>query len=125
MDDLRILCVQVVERIEQLISPRQNLIHRKRTAFTIHHLRQVVAGDELHDEKLSVAFGKMVADARQCGMMQTSEEPRLALELFTQAFFRKERLFQRYRRVEALIDRLVNGAHASLAELAHNTIPAL
>src|SRR6185369_2112797 len=125
MNDLRILCVEVVERVEQLVCPRQNLIHRKRTTFTIHHLRQIIAGDELHHEKLSVGFGKMVADSRQRGVMQTSEESRLALELFTQPFFRKERFFQRDSRIEALIDSLVNGAHAALAELAHDSIPAL
>jgi hypothetical protein len=57
--------------------------------------------------------------------MQPREEPRFALELFTQAFFRKQCFFQRYSRIEALIDRLVNGAHAALAELSHDTIPAL
>jgi hypothetical protein len=58
-------------------------------------------------------------------MMQASEEPRLALELFSQAFFRKERLFKRDSRIEALVDRLVHGAHATLAELAQDAIPAL
>ena len=104
MDDLRILRVQVVERVEQLIRPRQNLIRRKRTALARHHLRQIVAGDELHHEKLAVAFGKMVADARQCGMMQASQQSRLAFELLAQTLVGKQRLFQRHCGIETLID---------------------
>src|SRR5215216_773487 len=125
MDDLRILRVQVVERVEQLIRPRQNLVRGKWTSFAIHHLRQIIAGDELHHEKLAIAFGKMVADARQCGMMQASEEPRLTLELFAQAFFGKKRLFQRHGGIEALINRFVDSAHTALPKLAYDTIPAL
>src|SRR5215213_4951909 len=125
MDDLRLLGMEVVERIEQLISPRQNLVCRKRPAFARHHLRQVIAGDKLHDEKLAVGFGKMVADAWQRRMMQASEQTGLALELLSQAFIRKKRLFQRHGRIETLVDRLVNRAHAALPELAPDAIPAL
>jgi len=67
----------------------------------------------------------MVADARQRGMVQTSEQPRFALELFAQALVGNERFFQRDGRVETLIDRFIDGAHAALAELAHDSIPAL
>src|SRR5215467_15011696 len=58
-------------------------------------------------------------------MMQTSQQPRLALELFAQAFVSKKRLFQRDGGIQSLIDCLVNGAHTALAELAHDPIPAL
>src|SRR5690242_271714 len=125
MNDLRFLCVQIIERVEQLIRPRQHLVGGKRTSFTRHHLRQVVAGDVLHHEKLPVGFGKMVADARQRGMMQTCEQPRFAFELFAQTFVGKERLFQRDGGIETLIDGFIDGAHAALAELAHDPIPAL
>ncbi len=64
MNYLRILCVKIIERVEELISPRQNLIGRKRASLAGHHLRQVIAGNELHYEKLPVVFRKMVADAR-------------------------------------------------------------
>src|SRR5690348_7899495 len=125
MNDLRILRVQVVERVEQLIGPGQDLIRRKRSALAVHHFRQVVAGDELHHEKLPVALREMIADARQRRMMQTSEQSRLALELFAQTLVRKQRLLQRYSRIETLIDGLVNGAHATLTELAHDAIASL
>ena len=37
-------------------------------------LRKVVAGNELHYQKLSVAFGEVVADPRQRGMVQAREQ---------------------------------------------------
>src|SRR5215510_287423 len=108
MNDLRILCVKIIERVEQLIRPRQNLVRGKRSSLASHHLRQIVAGDVLHHKKLPVSFRKMVADTRQRGMMQTSEEARLAFELFAQPFLRKKRLFQRDNGVQTLIDGLVD-----------------
>src|SRR5688572_10037641 len=106
MNDLRFLRVKVVERIEQLIRPGQNLIGGKRTSLTRHHLRQIVAGDKLHHEKLTVVFRKVVADAWQCGMVQTSKKPRLTLELFAQTLIGKQRFFQGNSGIETLIDGL-------------------
>src|SRR5687768_15983289 len=125
MDYLRILRVKVVKRIEQLIGPGQNLIAGERTSFASHHLRQIIAGDKLHHEKLSIAFRKMVAYTRQSRMMQTSEKPRLAFELLAQTFIGKQRLFQSDGGIETLIDGLVNCAHTALPELANDTITAL
>jgi len=67
----------------------------------------------------------MVADARECGMMQASQQTRFALKLFAQAFFSKKRFFEGYSGVETLVDRFVNGSHATLPELAHDAIAAL
>ena len=125
MNDLRILRVEVVERIEQLIRPRQNLVDGKWTSFAIHHLRQIIAGDELHHEKLSITFREMVADTRQCRMMQAREESGLAFKLLSQAFLGKQRLFQRDRGVETLIDGLVNRTHPALPKLAYDAIATL
>src|SRR5688500_14467686 len=125
MDYLRILRVKVVERIKQLIGPGQNLIAGERTSFASHHLRQIIAGDKLHHEKLSVAFRKMVAHTRQCRMVQTSQKPRLAFELLSQTFIGKQRLFQGDGGIETLIDCLVDCAHTALPELANYPITAL
>src|SRR6185503_10945241 len=125
MNYLRILRVKIVERIEQLIGPGQNLIGGKRASFTSHHLRQIVAGNKLHHEELAVAFRKMVTHARQRGMMQTSEQTRFAFELFAQPFVGKQGFFQRNGRIETLIDRLVDSAHAALSELPNDAITAL
>src|SRR5205085_8482180 len=101
------------------------LIGRKRASFARHHLREIVARDELHHEKLAVTFREMVTDTRQRRMMQACEQTRLALELFSQALLGKQRLFQSHSRVEPLIDCFVNGTHTTLPELAHDTIPSL
>src|SRR6185369_15966508 len=93
VNDLRILCMQIVERVQQLVRPCQNLIGRKWSSFASHHLRQIVTGDELHHEKLAVAFGKMVADARQRRMMQTRQKSGLSFKLLSQTLVRKQRLF--------------------------------
>src|ERR1044071_7336767 len=125
MNDLRILRVQVIKRIEQLIRPRQNLIRRKRAPLASHHLRQIVAGDELHHEKLSIAFRKMVADTRQRRMMQTSEQPCFTFELLPQALLGKQRLFERDCCIETLVDSLINRTHPALPKLANDAIATL
>ena len=125
MDDLRILRVEVIERVEQLIRPGQDLIRRKRSALARHLLREIIARDELHDEKLTVALGKMVADSRKRGMMQPRQESCLTFKLLAQTFIGKQRLFQRHCRIESLIDGLVNCAHSALPELTDDAIPAL
>ena len=58
-------------------------------------------------------------------MMQTRKQSRLALELFAQTFVGKQRFFQGDSRVETLIDRFVDGTHATLPKLAHDAITAL
>src|ERR1043166_1360051 len=73
MDNWRVLRVQIIERVEQLISPGQNLVGRKRSLFAGRHLRQVLAGNELHHEKLSVAFREVVANPRECRMMHSGK----------------------------------------------------
>src|ERR1043165_5819552 len=99
MDDLRILRVEIVERVKQLVRPGQHLIDGKWSPSPRHHLRQIIAGDKLHYEKLAISFGKMVTHARQRRMMQTREQTCLALELFAQTFVGKQRLFEGHGRV--------------------------
>src|ERR1043165_4526190 len=125
MNYLRILRVQVIERVEQLIGPGQNLVFRKRASLAIHHLRQIVAGDELHHEKLPVVFRKMVAYTRQRRMMQAREESCFTFELLPQTFLGKQRLLQRDSGVETLVDGLVNRTHAALPKLANDAITTL
>ena len=58
-------------------------------------------------------------------MMQTRQQTRLTFELLAQTFIGKQGLFQRDRRIETLIDGLVNCAHSALPELTDDTITAL
>ena len=83
MNDLRILGVQIIERIEKLIGPRQYLIRRKGAAFARYHLGQIIARNKLHYEKLTVAFGKVVAHTRQGGMVHARQQPCLPLKLLS------------------------------------------
>ena len=64
MNDLGILSVQIIKRIEQLITPRENLIWWEGPLLALHHLIEVVSGNKLHHQKLSFTFRKMIADAR-------------------------------------------------------------
>ena len=92
MNNLRILRVQVVERVAKLIGPRQNLLAGNGPAPR-HHLEQIFARDVLHHQKLAFAFSEMIANARQRRMMKSRQQSRLSLELFPQTFVGKQRLF--------------------------------
>ena len=81
MNYLRILCVQIIKRVEQLIAPGQHLIRRKRALLVRHHLGQIVAGNVLHHQKLAIAFAEVIAYARQGRMMHAREQTRFALKL--------------------------------------------
>ena len=72
MDYLRFLSMKVVERIEKLIRPGQDLTSRKRTTLLRHHRLEIVTGDVLHYEKLALALRKMIAYSWQRWMMHTS-----------------------------------------------------
>src|SRR6266446_3710176 len=117
MNDLRVLRMQIIERIQQLISPQQYLTLRKGPAPARYHLREIIAGYKLHDEKRAFTLGKVIANARQRRMMQTGEQTCFALELFAQSFLSKQCLFQRYRCIQSLIDGFINRAHPALPKL--------
>jgi len=65
----RFACVQVDQRIQQLIGPGDHLTAWKWSGLLGNSLGQIYAADKLHHQKSSIAFGKIVADARQCRMM--------------------------------------------------------
>jgi hypothetical protein len=65
MNDLRILRVQVIERITKLVRPPQDIALGKRTLTARLHFKQILAGNVLHHQELAFAFGKVVADTRQ------------------------------------------------------------
>src|SRR6267378_6835195 len=117
MNNLWILRMQVVECIEKLISPGQYLIDWKRSLLDRQHASKVLAVDELHHQKLSLTLREVIANARKCGMVHAGKQPRLSLKLLPQALVGKEGFLQRHRCIKAFINRLVNRAHSSLAEL--------
>jgi hypothetical protein len=86
---------------------------------------EVLAGDELHDEELSLALEEVVDDVRKRGVLERVEQPGLALEGLAKRLARDERLFERDRAAEALVRRQIDGAHTALPELAHDQISVL
>src|SRR6266550_495796 len=117
MNYLWVLCVQVIKRVQQLVAPGEYLVRWKRAALVCHHLCQIVAGDVLHDQKLTIAFAKMIAHARQSRMMHARKQTRLALKLSSQALVGKQSFLECDGGIETLIDRFVDCTHAALAEL--------
>src|ERR1051325_1764519 len=65
VNNRRLLRVQIVERIEQLVGPLHHVVQGKRAALLLEHLFQVRAGDKLHDEKLPGPFREVVDHAGQ------------------------------------------------------------
>src|SRR5207245_2166308 len=115
MNNLRLLRVQVIERVAKLIRPTQHFVLRESPLAARLHLKQILARDKLHHQKLAVVFCEMVADARQRLMMKPRKQARLALELLAQSLVSKERFFKSYDGIKPLIDRFVDRAHAALA----------
>ena len=125
MNDLRVLCMQIVESVAKLIRPHQNFLLRKRTLPLCQHPRQIVTRDVLHHQKLAVTLVEMIADTRQRLVVHPRQQTRLSLELLAQLFVGEKGFFQRHSGVETLIHSLVHGSHATLTELPNNPIAAL
>ena len=125
MNNLRVLRVQIIERVTKLIAPARHFFLRKRRITRIEHFEEIFARDELHYQKLSITFVEMIADAGQCLMMKPSQQPRFALELFAKPLVNKEGFLQRDHSIKPLIDGLVHGAHSALSKLTQNAISPL
>jgi hypothetical protein len=80
-DDRRLLAVEIVEDVAQLVGPGDNAALRKRPFAAVEHLLQGAAGHILHHQVVAVADGKLVADRRQVGVAQAAQQLRFASEL--------------------------------------------
>jgi hypothetical protein len=125
MDDLRILGMEIVERVAELIGPTDNLIFRKRTVSFGEHRGQIFASDVLHDQELSFGFVEVIADSRQGLMMKPRQQASFTFELLAQLFVGEERFFEGYDGVKAFVDGLVNRTHSALPKLADNAVSFL
>ncbi len=126
VDDGRLVRVQVVERVEQLVGPAQRVRRREGAAFALlEQLREVGALDELHDEELAGLFDEVVAHFRQRGVAQVVQEVRLALEGFAQGGVVEEGLLDGDRAAEALVGGDEDGAHAAVADLSGHAVAVL
>src|SRR5256885_17238761 len=117
MNDLWILRMQIIESVTKLVGPAGNFILWERGAARGEHHKEIHARNELHYQKLSIAFVEMIADPRQSLMMKPGQEARFALELFAKFLFNKKSLLQRDDGIKPLIDGLVHGAHPALPQL--------
>ena len=125
VNDLRILGMQIVERVAKLIGPAQHLCLRERTVPLRQHAEEILAGNVLHYQELSLSFGKVIADSRQRGMVHSRQQTRFALELLAQSFVGEKRFLQRHRGIEPLIKRFIHCPHSALAKLANNAVAPL
>src|SRR5438105_8528979 len=48
----RLVCVQVFERVQQIISPAQDFLRREWLRASFEEFAQITSRNELHDEKL-------------------------------------------------------------------------
>ena len=125
MNDGRMLAVQISQCAKQLLAPLDDLVGVKRAAALFEHRHQVVAGDVLHDQELTVALGEMVADFRQRRVAQARQQSGLALEGFEHHLIGEEGLFEGDGVAEALIRSLIDRPHAALSEQPGDEITVL
>src|SRR6267154_1434675 len=125
MNNLAITRVQIDEPIQQLISPGNHLISWKLPRLLRNNRRQVSAGDELHNKERPVSLSKVIADARQCRMIQTGQEARFLLELAPETVVDRESFFQSHDCIQTLIDCFIYGAHSAFTKLPNNPVAAL
>ena len=125
VNNLRILRMQVVERVQKLIRPGQYLIGRKGALLDCQHMGKIFAGDELHHQKLTLTFSEVIANTRQRGMVHARKQPCFSLKLLPQTLISKERLLQCHSGIKTFVNRLVNRAHSPLTELPYDPIAVL
>src|SRR6266446_6955248 len=92
MNNLPFVRMQVDKRVEQLVGPGDDGVARHWPWLLGNYFGEVEAFDELHNEKCTVAFSKVITDARQRGMIEPGHQAGLPLKLFPLFFVIRERL---------------------------------
>jgi hypothetical protein len=72
--------VEVLEGVQNLIAPLQNLTGRERPSAALQELVKVLAGHEVHDEEVAAALREEVDDDGQRRVAERIEELGLARE---------------------------------------------
>src|SRR5581483_1650154 len=81
MHNGRLMRMHILKRVEQMVSPAQHVVNRKRRVIALlQQFRQILARNELHHQKLPLAFGKVVGDVRERRVTQAVKQAGLALE---------------------------------------------
>ncbi len=85
MNDRRVLPVQVLERLADLVGPDQQVFlgngFPQCLQGMLQHVCQVGAGDVIHRQALHVGFKEVGTHARQVGVVQPGQDARFPLEL--------------------------------------------
>ena len=127
-DDRRALHVQIVQRRAELLRPAHHLGLRQRPLRVDQALLHRLPVDELHHEVVARALEEMRVDTRQVGMAQPHEGIRLEAESVERLldFLRREavlaHLLDGDGLVVARVGRLIDGGHATLADLLADQI---
>ncbi len=131
MNYRRFQIVKIIERVEQLINPLQNVFKRKRLSAFFQHSPQIVAFDQFHHQKLPVEFGKIIADEGNRFVAGFCQRFCLALKgidnqnlLFFVGWF-DNYFFERDRLAEPFVNRLINRAHSAVSKLTNDSVTPL
>jgi hypothetical protein len=115
-----------------LIAPAQHLAERECGAGLLsiriplgQHRRQIGAVDVLHHQELAGPIGEVVDHARQGRVTQAGQQPRLAFERAADLIAGQHHLLQGYGVAEPQVGRLVDRAHAALADMTYDAVAIL
>ncbi len=125
VNDRRILRVQVCQRIEELVGPFENLVGVNRLPRALHHGREVVARNVLHDEESPFPLDEVVHDDRDSTVSEPVEDRGLALERLLEPSSVDDRLLDGNLAAECLINGKVDRAHSTLPEVFLDQVPIL
>src|SRR5262245_28460003 len=121
--------MKIFQCVEQLVCPKQDLRGQEhplaaRPAFG-KELLQVLTRDILHDQKLSVANGKIIHDYRQSRVPQPVEQSSFLRKSLAELIVTVKGLFQCHSTAEFSICRLVDRSHTALSQQSHDQVTVL
>src|SRR5688572_21160304 len=126
MDDRRLMRMQIVKRVEQLVRPEHHPAQRERLSGVLAAFIEVVTRDVFHHEKLAVRFDKMIDHLWQHRMTQPRKYLCLALERAAHRFMvLKEGAFKCNRAAQPLVDGKVNLAHPAFTDQMDDQVTIL
>src|SRR5262245_46717106 len=129
MNNRRLTTVQVFERIEQLISPTQNLLHGECSASLpipfSQQFFQVFPRKILHYQVLPLSFYKVIHHMWQYSVAQPVQQPRLACKGLTELLLSEASLLHCHPAAKPLVLGQVDSPHAALLEQRQDAIAIL
>src|SRR5262245_25703312 len=121
-----VLSMQVFEYPQKIMGPAQDLRLGEWFAAQIQEFSEVIARNELHDEKVAIQLAEKIHHLGQSLVTQVGEQRGFAFKgLARFAVTCGGGLFQRNDAVDALVHGFIDSTHAAVAELAHDAITIL